>query len=1152
MFISFGPWRPDLSDVDSGATEATNVIPGVNCYEPQKSLQVYTGQLVTRCQGAIMAIDQFGAVYWFAGDRNHLYLINVITNTWSDVSRPVFRAAPPTPDGALVSASFGNTGIAVPKGYANSFALSQVPVSVSGTIFAAITTPATSQERFGSPPVIVAHSLNVSFAISTLSTPPPVVGYQPADPDLIPAGKAVLNYMSTLVSRSDKRFLSGQYHLDHCQTIFNETGKWPAVCSELVAAGAYSTSPPWPRDLGASVRGNLKTYWDAGGIPSFHGIYSNPKTHGPQSDSNFTASDMVSVVTENGNAINADFRLLMDNAIAHLLWLQSYGVPVFYRPFMEQVQGGFWYGTRDSDINAAATRYKNLWKYHFNYFMSKGVHNVIWVYAGSTFVGSGHPAGMSGTFYPGNAWVDIAGCDMYKDLPGTTAWTSGDVVESIAVRNASPGRIQAFPEYGQQAAASPGLHTDYRKILALVKNLFPQAAYWMSWSSVWSMRAADNAFVPQTLADSWVVNRGDLPSFTGITPQEPIQAFYMTSFGANETVGQPALSRLDALPLGTTHAIITLHLQTPSATSNTVARTTISENPANLAAWFAAVRARGIEPAMAIILSITPFDWAGMWNPSTPATALANYYTAVRPWVQAAQTGGLPFVILCDEWATLFTKSAAVTAFQTLFNSARADYGGQLSINMSHLSEQDTLPGIVSLTDFVGVNAYLPIATTDSPSVDTMVSNFIGPSQVPAVQAVIGSTPYMTYIKNLLSTWNKQCIFTTGYKSTVGAGRDPSEQPETTVDELIQRDCWRAFKIAASTVPNLGLACWRWWPGTAYDDARTGFTPQGKILADEIWTQDLSRNPYTSTSVHHRPIGTGATYAADNNPAVVDLLKSNFTTVNVGLPNGCYYIANTADMQSQTVTVHPGGSGTNLPVTLKMPTFTADGPVGGNYYDNIVIIYNAAGDGRVYIFYEFVWLAGQSPQAYYVLSHDITGKGHGATRTAPGASGISLLVGLTRGYEINTDEGEIHHCAQLLAMTQTTASVMKNAFQWPSVGTDSFCDGVTSCVGNIPYGSLWALPRTTYTDAYIANNMGLSVLGQKIARQMRDYGGYFIDGANGRPSRGDQTILEARRLLYNAQMQLIYPHLRMVTNNLESQTVSGGGSAIAINSAYDA
>lgn len=337
----------------------------------------------------------------------------------------------------------------------------------------------------------------------------PPVDYAPVDPNLIQAGKNVLSYMNGLKDRTDKRLISGQYHLDHCQTVANETGKWPAMMSEWIIypqAGAT-----WPRYQGNQYRQQFLNYWTAGGLCSVHGAFSNPKTKGVLNDTNFNAPDFTSAVTEDGNIINENYRTELDLLITDLLWLQDRGVPIILRLLFEQAQGGFWYGARNSDLNLNVTLYQNLYRYTLNYIKSKGVHNCMYAFAGTIFQGSGHPAGYSSQMYPGNAYVDICGIDMYKSL-GSGTWTTNDVAESKALLGVAPDKIHGYCEYGQQVAASPGEHSDYTKLLTL-KTLFPRGVYWMSWSSVWSMRASDNPGVPQLFADPWVVTRDELPKF---------------------------------------------------------------------------------------------------------------------------------------------------------------------------------------------------------------------------------------------------------------------------------------------------------------------------------------------------------------------------------------------------------------------------------------------------------------------------------------------------------------------------------------------------------------------------------------------------------------------------------------------------------------
>lgn len=89
---TFGPWRPDLTDVaqldDTGTlrlSEALNVVPGVGCYHPQPQQNPVTNSLTTTCQGAFACTDRDGNVNWFAGTPAELKRISSNTATWSTV-----------------------------------------------------------------------------------------------------------------------------------------------------------------------------------------------------------------------------------------------------------------------------------------------------------------------------------------------------------------------------------------------------------------------------------------------------------------------------------------------------------------------------------------------------------------------------------------------------------------------------------------------------------------------------------------------------------------------------------------------------------------------------------------------------------------------------------------------------------------------------------------------------------------------------------------------------------------------------------------------------------------------------------------------------------------------------------------------------------
>lgn len=333
------------------------------------------------------------------------------------------------------------------------------------------------------------------------------------------------------------------------------------------------------------------------------------------------------------------------------------------------------------------------------------------------------------------------------------------------------------------------------------------------------------------------------------------RGFYQVSYGPNDSVGaanNAQIAEIVSQVDRSSHVIVTLHLRTPSNTSNTVSRGPISEDAANIAAWFQQIRDNGLTPAMAIIMHVVDWDWAGYWNPSDKTTALANYYSSIRPWVQAAEANSAEFLILTDEWSTLYSQVTSITPFTTLFTSARADYSGPIGINLSNSEEADVRPEIVALCDYIGVNAYVPSAVTDSPTVASMKQNLIGTSTVPEVQYLVSSwkttwndssvVGYMTYIKHLAEIeWQKDIIMTVGYQSTKGAARNPSSQPITTVDTAIQANAWQAFleamndPVAGVGSRNTGIFGWMWWPGARFeDDNGQGFTPQGKPAATRI------------------------------------------------------------------------------------------------------------------------------------------------------------------------------------------------------------------------------------------------------------------------------------------------------------------------------
>lgn len=100
------------------------------------------------------------------------------------------------------------------------------------------------------------------------------------------------------------------------------------------------------------------------------------------------------------------YEIGMEQIIKNLTLLKEANIPVLWRPYHEASGQWFWWGP--SGDNGAAL-HKQLWIDMFNRFREAGLDNLIWVWTSQVFDIE--------TWYPGDEYVDIVGCDIYnKDV----------------------------------------------------------------------------------------------------------------------------------------------------------------------------------------------------------------------------------------------------------------------------------------------------------------------------------------------------------------------------------------------------------------------------------------------------------------------------------------------------------------------------------------------------------------------------------------------------------------------------------------------------------------------------------------------------------------------------------------------------------------
>jgi hypothetical protein len=322
--------------------------------------------------------------------------------------------------------------------------------------------------------------------------------------------------------------------------------------------------------------------------------------------------------------------------------------------------------------------------------------------------------------------------------------------------------------------------------------------------------------------------------------------------------------------------------------------------------------------------------------------------------------------------------------------------------------------------------------------------------------------------------------------------------------------------------------------------------------------KNIFLNPFSKQSAHHRPIGTGAQYAGDSHPATRDWLKASSFAVNVGGPWGVDVAEVGAGDPVMTVQKKGGSGGYGLPQTIRLPDGGLKTKVGYNALgstDGVAIIYDSV-DRMTHQLRNYEWNNGK-PVALQYLNWSITGLGHGTRpgqRIGTSASGVAALFGILRGHEINAAGYSIDHALQIALPrrhlpNQRCNIMLSKDIVPPATTRDGSAGNADENTGNIPYGALLALPSSVSISA-----LGLSEPGTRLARALRDYGMYVVDGGGcgGGAIRADQFVSDQTANQLRRDIPKIYRHIRMVLNNdVLGSPVAGGGSALAPNCAVD-
>lgn len=325
---------------------------------------------------------------------------------------------------------------------------------------------------------------------------------EPVDKELIPEARAVLDYLESVYG---KKVVSGISGVKNADAVRQESGKAPTIVA--VDLSGWNT-PTWGKTYTPVVESAVKTaeeVWRNGQIVSMQFHWKHPMKpdgtawvgkHGKNPPSG--PFDMAAA-TKPGTPERKAF---MDDLAKHADYLERLAearVPVLWRPFHEIDGGWFWWTDKQHPENTA-----EMWRVMFDYLVKeRKLHNLIWVYSAAL-----HPSAKGKDvvqieyrtrFYPGDAYVDISGIDIYPNSYFGWGEPSEDTYQKAfdIMRQVTPNKMLALAE----CAAIPNPDT--------MASQGPKWLYCLPW---WGPSKANPAeWVKKTYAHDLIITADELP-----------------------------------------------------------------------------------------------------------------------------------------------------------------------------------------------------------------------------------------------------------------------------------------------------------------------------------------------------------------------------------------------------------------------------------------------------------------------------------------------------------------------------------------------------------------------------------------------------------------------------------------------------------------
>lgn len=259
-----------------------------------------------------------------------------------------------------------------------------------------------------------------------------------------------------------------------------------------------------------------------------------------------------------------------------------------------------------------------------------------------------------------------------------------------------------------------------------------------------------------------------------------------------------------------------------------------SETMAQTKAAMLDVTSRGMNVMLKPHVESLDYTWRAEIAPTNPDEWFRNYKAMMVQYAQLAQETGAPMLCIGTE-----LKSMSGPQYRSkwidLIAAVRNVYSGLVTYASTY--DEVTQVSFWDQVDYIGVDAYLPLSTSNSPTIDQMVDAWTQPHFNPWIRDTLyGGKSAIDYYSSLSEQYGKKVIFTeVGYRSRDGSNKDPGVWADGgTVDYQEQQDAYTAlFKVMTTYGGQWldGAFLWSYHPfenPEAHGVQPTDFTTQNK------------------------------------------------------------------------------------------------------------------------------------------------------------------------------------------------------------------------------------------------------------------------------------------------------------------------------------